>query len=105
MSFEFTREDEIESLEERVKNHFPTFAQNRWVEFTALEQAVESKDFGFIRDYCHKQLGVASCYHCHRLDELCRYIQDCARSENLIEIKQVMPILSNYLNSLTLKFK
>ena len=100
MSFTFSAVDKFEELPSRIQEYLPTFFNNRWEDFLWFEKALQEKNFEVMRDYCHKQVGVATCYNCFKLYEITRYIQTHARAENYSEIKIVYPSLRDYLLAL-----
>lgn len=100
MSFTFSREDRFDELPPKIKEYLPVFIQNRWEDFLKFEKALAEKNFEMMRDYCHKQIGVATCYNCFRLYDLVLYIQEQARAENHEKLVEVFPELRTYLEGL-----
>ncbi len=97
MSFSFTTQDEINKLHPSIADYFPTFLQHRIDAFKELEVFVTERNFEKIRDYCHKQIGVAANYKCFKLDEVTRYIQEFAREEKIQEIEDSLQVFNDYL--------
>ena len=100
MSFKFTRVDKISELPGPIKEHVRNFVSNRFTQYNILLEAIDDEDFEEVRLFCHAQLGVAASYHCYKLEEITSYIQECARQETMKPIKEILPILSKYLNDL-----
>lgn len=100
MNFSFTTQDEITELHPKIGSNMDKFVSNRWIAYLKLEAAVNELDFDEIRSFCHNQLGVAACYNCYKLEEICKYIQPFAREDNLAPIQDVMPVLKLYLEEL-----
>lgn len=103
MNFEFTKEDFIFDLPEPIRKHLRTFSNNRLNQFEILQEAIVEEDFEEIRLFCHAQLGVAGSYNCFKLEEITLYIQELARNENLMSIKELMPVLKSYLEELNVE--
>ena len=100
MKFTFTKSDDIHNLHPDIKLYMENFVNNRIIGFSELQKAVTSNNHEGVRNFCHKQLGVAVSYNCHRLDEICRYIQDYARKEEMAPISAVMDEFEAYLKDL-----
>lgn len=105
MKFIFSKEDKFEDLPEKIRDYLPTFFKNRWEDLKDLEDSIENKDFRGVRDYCHKQVGVATCYNCFKLHEIVLYIQEQAKQENHANLLEVQPVIREYLNQLHSKSK
>ncbi|MAZ48114.1 MAG: hypothetical protein CME65_06105 [Halobacteriovoraceae bacterium] len=103
--FKFSKEDKFENLPEKIRDYLPTFFENRLEDLSDLEYSIEKKDFRGVRDYCHKQVGVATCYNCFKLHEIVLYIQEQAKLENHANLLEVQPILRDYLTQLIRKSK
>lgn len=102
INFNFTKMDDLAGLPERIKQYFPDYMQHRLQEYQQLKSALEQADFKGIREYCHKQIGVAACYHCYQLEEITRAIQAHARAGNLEPIADLVGVLEVYLHQLKL---
>ena len=100
MSFGFTQEDRFDELPKKIRDYLPNFFENRKQDFLDIENAFKELNFQTIRDYCHKQLGVAQCYNCFRLHEIVTVLQVYAREENEGQITAIYPELKKYLNTL-----
>lgn len=100
MSFEFTQNDNFEELPKKIRDYLPTFFENRNQDFKEIENAFIELNYQIIRDYCHKQLGVAQCYNCFKLHEIVTVLQSYAREENGVQVKAIYSQLKSYLNSL-----
>ena len=100
MSFIFTKIDLIHDLHSDLRDYMPNFIENRFKEFKELESAVSSNDIKSIRDYCHKQKGVAGSYNCFKLEEITDYMHEFALAGEITPIKEVLPILGSYLDEL-----
>jgi hypothetical protein len=100
MSFSFQREDDYRNLHPKIATYMETFVKHRIEAFGELEVFVADENFEKIRDFCHAQLGVAASYRCFKLEELIKYIQEFARTEEITPIKDVLPIFENYLRKL-----
>lgn len=100
MAFAFTKEDKVDDLPPPIKAHFKTFVLNRMAQFEVFEEAISEDDYEEIRLFCHAQLGVAGSYNCFKLEEITLYIQDFARKEEMQPIKEVAPVLKQYLGDL-----
>ena len=97
MTFNFSVEDKFDELPPRIQAYLPTFFKNRWEDFLWFESALKDQNFKEIRDYCHKQIGVATCYNSYKLHEVVRHIQIHARAENFAEVKSAYISLRDYL--------
>lgn len=100
MSFVFTKIDLLHDLHSDLRDYMPNFIENRFKEFKELESAVRSNDIKSIRDYCHKQKGVAASYKCFKLEEVTDYMHKFALEGEITPIKEVLPILKTYLDEL-----
>lgn len=100
MSFKFEKSDKITDLHPNLKKHFGLFMSRRVAEVDDFSNAVNNSDFAYLRDYCHKIIGISASYNCYRLDEITRYIQIYARSEDIKPIQDVKDLFLNLLDEL-----
>ncbi|MAX65865.1 MAG: hypothetical protein QF441_01055 [Bacteriovoracaceae bacterium] len=100
MVFHFTTKDEHHSLHPNIKTYMQVFVKHRFLALEKLKTAVASEDIEGIRDFCHKQIGVAASYKCYRLEEITKYIQKHARKTELEPIKEILPVFEEYLKQL-----
>ena len=100
MKFFFTTHDKFDDLTGRLREYFPTFVKHRKREFEDLLSALHRKELKVVRDYCHKQLGVAACYRCYQLEELTKNLRYLAQEEDWQGIEKLMPSFEQYLQEL-----
>lgn len=103
MGFRFSAEDKYDQLPESILCYMQNFVQNRIDGLEELEAFVAVSDFDGIRDYCHKQVGVAGSYYCYKLEEIIKYIQYHARKNDIGPIQDVIEDLRSYLEDLAKK--
>lgn len=97
MSFQFSTKDSIEALPAGIKGSLPKVLSNRVKEFEGFKLALLDGDFTQIRDYCHKQKGVAACYNLYCLEEIIDFIHPFAHSEDAESMKAVLPVFEKYI--------
>ena len=68
--FSFTVEDRIDTLPEALRSHFPTFLDRRLTETQQLLDQLQRGDLSGIRNYCHRNCGVAASYHLYQFSEI-----------------------------------
>jgi hypothetical protein len=100
MSFSFKKEDDYKNLHPKIATYMEVFVQHRIEAFTKLKAYVADENFEKIRDFCHAQLGVAASYKCYKLEEIIKYMQEYARSEDIKPIREVLPVFETYLSEL-----
>ncbi len=102
--FSFTVEDQYEELEPALQEYMPHFVEHRIKELEGFDRAVNDLDFQAIREYCHKQEGIAASYKCYRLEEMAKFIHKFAKLEEIGPIIEVLPTLKEYFSVMQKRF-
>lgn len=100
MSFQFSKKDNIDGLPSGIKTSLPKVLDNRIKEFEEFKLALEDGNFSLIRDYCHKQKGVAACYNLFCLEEIIDYIHPFAHAENADAMKETLSVFEKYITEI-----
>jgi hypothetical protein len=100
MGFQFSKKDNIEGLPAGIKGSLPKVLNNRVKEFVGFKTALMDGNFIEIRDYCHKQKGVAACYNLFCLEEIIDFIHPFAHSEDAESMKAVLPAFEKYITQI-----
>jgi hypothetical protein len=100
MSFKFTKEDELADLHPNIAKFSSTFISNRVLEYEIFKHSVDAGDMSSIRLHCHKIVGIAASYNCHKLEEIALYVQKCSREDDIESIKSVLSIYDQYMKEL-----
>jgi HPt (histidine-containing phosphotransfer) domain-containing protein len=82
----------------------PKFMANRTKETAAMQQALDAQDFETVRGISHGMKGAGGSYGFDRISEFAARIEQAAKAGDAAVIARELPLLTAYLDRVTVVF-